>query len=143
MKKLLLILSITLFVSCSSDDDSNENNDNSIYGTWKPYASQSYNPETDETTELTYFTDCAQNSRYTFKSNGDLIITSYSRNVDNECILRSENEVIDWRIVSEGVLYIEDSDSDFYYQVNENELRIEEIDDYNDDTNDIVIYKRI
>ena len=74
MKKLLLlVLAITVFTSCSSDDVIDSD---SIIGTWKLISHS----------DVTPLPDCMKNSVITFKSNGTLAGTVYEADCDKNTV---------------------------------------------------------
>lgn len=141
MKKIISLLAIVVFIACSSDDD-NSGYNNGLIGEWMPISGQSYDPENNEYSEMYYYDECGQKGKIIFKSNNTVESYSYEVRQDEECS-RSDVYIEDWSIVSDGVLRVSGADSNFYYEINGDELRLEEIDDINDDTNDITYWKKL
>ena len=102
-KTMVAIIAINLlFVACSSESSSDNNNtDSKITGTWKPIKAIFTDSGGSMNTEN--FSDCEQTGRTTFTSNGDFAQTGYY--TVTTCELEFDNTG-NWQIINDNILRI-------------------------------------
>ena len=120
MKKLTLILSITIltFTSCSTDDDTTNDQDMFV-GTWNLSMGLLNGEDRD------IINDCNSRSNFTINENGTFLQTSYANNDTNSCEL-DYSDPGSWENLGNNIYrlnYDADADGDTYTEdviVNDN-----------------------
>jgi hypothetical protein len=86
MKKLICTLAtISIFNSCSNDDDDNQPEEFSIVGVWKPSREIVISGKNGTTLPSTAFSPCYQSSTFNFKSNNTLVSNIFENNISGNC----------------------------------------------------------
>ncbi len=145
MKKTLLLLIATLFLTACSSDDNNRTSSNSIVGKWK--IMEWIFTNSDGTTFSGVANECEQNGRITFLENGTFTRTAFYE-LQNEC-LEVDEEVApypwgvvgNWEVINNNTLRLSFMDDSADYLITENtsnSLRIET--DYFNDYDSISLY---
>ncbi len=123
MKKTLLLLIATLFLTACSSDDNNRTSSNSIVGTWK--IMEWIVTKSDGTTESYVTNECEQNGRTTFIENGTCTHTVFYE-FQNECIQVDEeqisviNDYQNWEVINNNTLRFSTIDVSVDYLITEN-----------------------
>ena len=141
-KSILLALFASLcFVSCNSDDDSNNTDTNSIVGIWKMEKTFTISGQ-DNTSIIREYTpdDCKQRSTFEFNQNGKYILNDYNY-INDEC--KHDQETINYTYNKTNNKLLLDNNESTVLELTNNKLIIYVADNYDsneDGVNDYIKY---